>query len=280
MRNLKRMTMLLAFAVSLMMVIAVVPAAAKKPTAVPVAVSMDAQPIWVHEGADRLRYTVTLENITGADVSVTVEFTAATTTDPDRYVVIPANDTVTLDGFSRYASEFPETAGCHNRCQLPASVAIYIDGELVTEQTMSTLLDPDPLCNFDQASVEGVCIWTLPKIGGITQTGVWEITLSPTPRNSNRPVNATVTVRDGVPGNWCTIGDSRGIGGRWRDGDDDFVGYVYLPGDENLPTLDVGMCLDGGFAGEYAAVGNPDSFYLDSFDRDMTITVRWDRALP
>ena len=52
----------------------------KPPTSVPIAVFIDAQPVWVHEGDDHLRYTVTLENKTSTEfTNVTVEFTAAAT---------------------------------------------------------------------------------------------------------------------------------------------------------------------------------------------------------
>ena len=327
----------LALALSLLLVMAVVPAAAKKgrppkpPTAVPVAVSMDAQPMWVHEGADRLRYTVTLDNKTSAPINdVTVKFTAAgtTTTEPPisddpANMTIPANDTVTLDGFSRYVSDFfPDYEDCDGdpecellvlctgqpQCRLLASVAIYIGADLVTEQTMSTPLYPNPPCVFDESGkadefgkawVDDVCVWTLPTTIGGTEygTGVWKITLSPTlpdnPKNNGKPIGATVSVRDGVPGNWCTlaIGTSSTFGGRWTYGDDPIdpiVGYVYLPGSENLPSelgdwgyptpgLDVGMCLGGGAAGDYLEVGNPSSFYLRT---DGDVTVEWVSALP
>jgi len=123
-------------------------------------------------------------------------------------------------------------------------------------------------------------------------TGVWQITLTPTaPANKpNRPIGASVSVRDGVPGNWCTlaIGTSSTFGGRWKAGDADIVGSVYLPGDENLPTklgdedyptlgLDEGMCLGGGAGGNYFKVGNPKSFYLAT---NGTVAVEWKGETP
>ena len=90
--------MLLAVSVA---VVVALPAAAvkppKPPTSVPIAVSIEAQPVWVHEGDDLLRYTVTLENKTGTGITdVTVKF--ETNTDNEfSEVVLPANGTVELE---------------------------------------------------------------------------------------------------------------------------------------------------------------------------------------
>ena len=65
-------------AVAMALVIAL-PAGAGKPgkpdkppepsTSVPIAVFINAHPIWVHEGRDLIAYTVTLENETSNDIS-------------------------------------------------------------------------------------------------------------------------------------------------------------------------------------------------------------------
>jgi hypothetical protein len=68
----------------------------KPPASAPIAVYLDAEPIWVHEGGDVLRYTVTLQNKTSADiVDITVRFSAATTAedvDEITEIVVPANE--------------------------------------------------------------------------------------------------------------------------------------------------------------------------------------------
>ncbi len=312
--------------ISVVLVIAL-PAAAKPdrpkppkpPKAVSIAVSLDAAPVWVHEGADLISYTVTLENKTSNNIEdVAVKLT---TTDTGVYQgpvdvwefpgdavpgVVPANSSVWLR-FYLYVHQFEEAKPClaidpdswPDECALLASAEVLINDVLLTQTTMSTPLMPDPPCKFtytfslepdkvvsDQVPVSDICIWTLPEwpdsaTGSVT--GVWEITLTPThdPDKPNRPIGASVSVRDGVPGNWCTlaIGTSSTFGGRWRVGDDPIVGEVYLPGKENLGPLglDDGVCLGGGAGGDYFAVGNPDSFYLSA---NGLISVKWIREVP
>jgi hypothetical protein len=273
------------------------PATAKKPDKpeppprAPIEVSLNTEPLWVHEAADNLRYVVTLENKTATAINhLTVAFTAAGTTEEVTDIEVPANGAISLDGFSRLAGEFAETAECiaaEVTCDLVASTAVYDDQELLAETSLSTMLDPEPPCAFDEdgvADVAGVCIWTL---GEGDATGVWEISFLPTPpANPKRSINAALTVRDGVPGNWCTleIGTGSAIAGRWKVGDGPLVGEVYLPGDENLATLglDTGTCLGGGAGGDYFAVGNPNSFYLaaNAADGGGTVSATWKRPLP
>lgn len=297
-------TMLMVVAVALVMAL---PAGAVKPpkppkppkpsTSVPIAMFVDAQPVWVHEGADLLRYTVKLENKTSTDITdVTVEFTAAGATDFPLEVNLPANDTVTLEEFSRFVSEFPEAANCgiDDECPLVARATVIVDGDLVAQTDMSIPLMPVPPCGFtyhytneldfvsNSVQVSDLCIWTLPEDGGVLKTGIWEITLTPTPPNNpKRPIGASVTVRDGVPGNWCplAIGLPSGISERWTFGDDLPTGQTYLPGDEDILGLGLaeGMCINGGAGGDYFEVGNPKSFYLAA---DGTVTVKWVRPLP
>lgn len=122
---------------------------------------------------------------------------------------------------------------------------------------------PYPECEFEDgtALVNGVCIWTISD----DQTGIWKVSLDPTPpKKENRPIDAQVAVRDGVPGNWCVLPNGSGgvFSERWKKGDGPVDGKVYLPGDENLPELEEGWCLAGGAGGEHFATGNPHSFYL------------------
>jgi len=307
--------------VAMLLVIAL-PATAKKPDkpkpprAVPIAVGIDAEPMWVHEDADLISYTVTLENKTSNDYEkVAVEFTTTATgeyedpvdnwdfpTDVDDGVV-PANSSVWLK-FSLNVNQFAEAVGCAvgDECALLATAAVYINGNLLTQATMSTPLMPYPACGFEydedlvqtnevlvpvEADDPDLCIWTPLK------TGVWKITLAPTPPDKQKgPVSAVVAVRDGVPGNWCTLLDSDNahldpdsettFTRKWREADGDVFGWVYLPGAENEgedndPNLADGMCLHGGAGGDYFQVGNPDSFYLRA---NGTVTTEWVGSTP
>jgi hypothetical protein len=157
-------------------------------------------------------------------------------------------------------------------------------------------LIPIPACGFeydlaypyasDQVLVSDICIWTLPKVDGVAKTGVWEITLEPIlPKNTKRPLDAWADVRDGVPGNWCTmeIGTGSRVSDRWKapyPDDLSVTGPVYLPGEEDFADLGLadGMCLGGGAGGEYIEVGNPDSFYLRT--SGGRVEVQWVRDTP
>ena len=295
-------------AVAMVLVIAL-PATAKKPDrpkpprAVPIAVHIDAGPMWVHEADDLISYTVTLENKTSTDITdVAVKLTTTATgvyqgpidewEFPADAVdgVVPANDSVSLK-FYLSVGQFAEADDCEvgDECGLLATAAVLIDEVPLTQTTMTTPLMPYPACGFEyrglvqanevtvpvEAHDVDLCIWTPP------QTGVWKITLAPTPPDKQKgPINAVVAVRDGVPGNWCTLLDSDNdlvedpestFTRKWRAGDADVFGWVYLPGDENGVARD-GMCLHGGAGGDYFQVGNPDSFYLRA---NGTVTTEW-----
>jgi len=253
--------------ISVVLVIAL-PAGAAKPgkgPKPPIAVSLYANPMSVHEGADTISYTVTLENTTRDKITdIRVKLSPAGSDDDTDDISIDAKKDATAN-FSRKVSSFP---GCQvgKECALLATAEVFIDDVPLTQTTMTTPLRPIPPCSFGGGtpSVESVCIWTP------TQTGVWEITLTP-PDDAKRNFTASATVRDHVPGNWCslTVDGAWGVGGR---GADPIVGEVYLPGNENLPNLGVGVCLAGGAGGDYFAVGNPDSFYLRT---NGDVTVRW-----
>jgi hypothetical protein len=270
----------------------------KPPKAEPIAVSLDANPMSVHEGADIISYTVTLENTTRDTIDGHVKFSAAGSDDVPKVFSIGAKKDATVD-FSRTVREFEEAGPClvadppgswPDECALLATAEVLIGENLLKQVTMSTPLVPYPSCGFkydnnfvsNSVPVSDICIWTLPPNGELTKTGVWEITLAPTPPDKlKRNFTAAVSVRDHVPGNWCSlaIDGSWGFGERWRDGDDPIDGGVYLPGVENFLELGLGdgVCLAGGAGGDYFAVGNPDSFYLRA---NGDVTVRWDRPLP
>ena len=254
--------MLLAIAVALVIALpaGAKPGKPKPPRSAPVAVYLDADPIWVHEGTDVIQYAVTVQNKTGTTIEdATVEFTAAGEKEIWGPGPIPSYGNVTWVPPERTVSEFGETAAtCGEECELPVTVTVLRGTDLLTQETMSTPLMPYPPCGFGDepsghALVSEVCIWTPPRTGG------WRVSLYPTPpANANRPIHAGVTVRDHVPGNWCILPDNAGggvFGDLWKTDDDPITGEVYLPSN--------GECLGGGAGGEsIEPVGNPTSFYL------------------
>jgi hypothetical protein len=250
------------------------------------------------EGADLLRYTVTLENKTGSEISgVAVAFTHSIfLSKPVSIGTLLANGSETV-GLSHQVSNFVEAESCAfgDVCPLPETAQVLVNNVLVTQTEGSTPLMPIPACGFaydlndsygsDQVLVSDMYIWTLPEDVGIAKTGVWEILLRPTlPDNTRQPLDARVDVRDGVPGNWCTlaIGTPSGFSDRWKSPyppDPTVTGEVYLPGAEDYSGLglDDGVCLGGGVGGDYFEVGNPKSFCLRA---DGNVTVKWTSATP
>jgi hypothetical protein len=167
--------------------------------------------------------------------------------------------------------------GCadYEMCDLISQVAVqYPDGDViaVAEAETSTPINPVDECVFEDkegnpvVTKSGLCIWKPEP----TDTGLWTLSAVPEPAPT-RPTRVMMTMRDGVPGNWCTLEDGSGGGIQDRlKGSEPIVLNVYLPDD--------GVCLLAGLGGCtgddcYFAVGNPKSFYLyTTFDGFITVT--------
>jgi hypothetical protein len=220
-----------------------VPAGAVKPPKHPVAVSLDADLMWVHEVGDTISYTVTVENTTREAVTATIESTAGDTT-----VTIEKGGVETYaDLFSYTVTESDLAAGV----DIVGSVTVtYGGGEVIAET--STEIDPVNPCDFD-ALAKGVCIWKP------TGTGQWTIKFTP---DSTRPARVTMTLRDGVPGNWCTLENLTGgaVQERWLPNSPTPIDLqVYVPADGECLLGGHGSCIEEDC---FFAVGNPASFYL------------------
>jgi hypothetical protein len=149
----------------------------------------------------------------------------------------------------------------------------YPGGEVVA--STSTAVYPEDDCSFvgDKAKLTGgeVCIWKPPS------SGEWTVSVVPD-KLVTRPTRMMVSVRDGVPGNWCTdseVAESGVVFRRLMPEDPVFKLHVLLPGsdDATLEGLADGQCNSGGAGGDYFAVGNPESFYLyTSLDGTATVS--------
>ena len=237
------------------------PATGKKPegkpnpNAAPIAVNVENGPWWVHEVDDVLVYTVYVENktqSTTASVSVTVEF------DPDV-------KTFTLKGGQTDFVEFSRTVGPldlpsdgeEGEIVEPVTVSYKIDGvsgpDIVAHvSTVAQAYDPCPEDGeFTNVLVtRGACIWHPGSLGDN-----WKVTVRPPPEATYRML--AVTMRDHVPGNWCTPdGSGGGADIRWKPKDDppDLLLDVFLPAN--------GVCRGGGAGGATMPAGNINSFYL------------------
>jgi hypothetical protein len=112
---------------------------------------------------------------------------------------------------------------------------------------------------FDEtnpADAMGPCYYGFEK-------GYLKLALTPTGDVGGKPLSLSMTMRDGVPGNWCSVRDPETgdiLGGsavartQWRAGDPPLKLYVEFPAD--------GVCLQGGAGGETIAVNNPNIFFL------------------
>ena len=255
---------LLAVAVVLVIALpagAVKPPKAPKPTtSAPIAVYLDADPVWVHEESDDVRYSVTIQNKTTAEVTVDISDYW------DEPITLAPSAVLTDDDLFSY--DVTEV-DINTAANIIGGVTVsYKSGEVIART--STVVDPVEPCDFSDLRGGEVCIWKP------IQPGNWTVSVTPdTP--VTRPTRLMVSVRDGVPGNWCTdpdIADSGVLFRRLLPGDTEFELQVLLPGSgaAALDGLADGQCYSGGAGGDYFAVGNPESFYLyTSFDGKATV---------
>jgi hypothetical protein len=265
----------LLLAVTVILVIAL-PAGAgkppKTPPAAPVAATLEGNPMWVHEAGDVISYSVTVENKTRSEIVVEIAYpdgTTQVTIQPKVPVSFPNlfSDEVTHNDIDSCLAD-------EDFCDLFAEVTLrHPDGgDVIVVAETSTLVDPVDECVFEDGdgnpavTEAGLCIWKP------TTLGEWQLAAVPEPVPT-RPTNLMMTMRDAVPGNWCTLEDGTGgaVQERWLKSSESVVLDVYLP--EN------GVCLLGGHGmctepDCYFAVGNPASFYLyTTFDAYITVTV-------
>jgi hypothetical protein len=252
----------------------------KPPASAPVAVYLDADPIWVHEVGDVIWYNVTVQNKTRADVTVNVEYDTAGN------VVIDPRAIYEVDHLFSYMvddDDFAAAAASGSGIEIVGTVTVTYEGVEVVAET-STFMDPVYPCDFNPAMTGGqvtggeVCIWVPPL------TGQWTVSAVPNPIPT-RPTGVMMSVRDGVPGNWCTVPDDPDTGvlqERWlpnRTEMEPFILDVFLPGSNDFTGLADGQCWTGGHGvctddDCYFAVGTPESFYLySSFDGTVTLTL-------
>ncbi len=272
-------------AVSVALVIAL-PAGAVKPpkppkpsNSAPVAAYLDAGPMWVHEVGDVIWYSVTVQNKTSDVLEATIHWTEGTVEFTQEVEITEPRGVAVFD--DRFSYEVT-TDDFNSGVDIVTTVTVTYDGGEVIAET-STLVDPVDECIFEVDGVQvvtesGLCIWK-------PQPGIWELSAVPDPDQlPKRPTNMMMTMRDGVPGNWCTL-DLDGTGGvvqeRWLPkSPTPIVLDVYLPGvvDDGAVWIESGMCLTGGHGvctepDCYFAVGTPESFYLyTTFDGIITLT--------
>ena len=254
-------------------VVIALPAGAKKPPkptpSAPVAVSLEGNPMWVHEVGDDILYSVTVQNKTRTEVTVHIVHPEGTTP-----VTVQAGNAETVDNLFSHEVGAPDIDDCLDDgiCDLLANVTVqYPNGDVIAVVETSTLVDPVDECTLtaDDGTAfvkSGLCIWK-------PSPGHWTLSAVPEPVPT-RPTNLMMTMRDGVPGNWCTLPDDGGGGviqERWLKTSTSIDLDVYLPGGDGQCLMGgAGVCTDDDC---YFAVGNPESFYLyTTFDGFITVS--------
>jgi len=256
--------------VAMALVIALPAAADKLPkppkpsTSAPVAVSLNADPMWVHEAGDVIRYDVTVQNKSRDEVTVEIEWTEGTMP----VTITEPRGVVAYDDLFSHTVTAADVAA---DIDIVGSVKVTYDGGEVTAET-STVMDPIDPCNFDALIGGAACIWKPPT------TGEWTVSFTPSFTQEdpppNKPTRMMLTMRDGVPGNWCTLENGEGgiVEERWLPKSSTSIDlYVYLPdGDGECLLGGHGVCTEPDC---YFVVGNPLSFYLyTSFNGTATLT--------
>jgi hypothetical protein len=249
-----------------------------KPGDAPIEVTIDKaaeSTWWLHEAGDVIIYDVVITNSTGEPIDATVggdvtfSAPAPTALDPGTTLLKAA---YTVDDGDMAA----------------VSITNTVTVEYGTETASATYtqeIDPYPPCDFVDPDDDGLWTRTWSQMGDVYAICIWKPpidghwTITVTPDFTKRK-NFSVTLRDGVPGNWCRVPEgapdgeyystgilgafdvpSGGINARWKPGDDPVVLNVYLPPGD-VPGEDQGVCLHGGAGGETIGVGNPESYYL------------------
>jgi hypothetical protein len=226
----------------------------------PIVVTFEGQPMWTHEAADVITYSVDVYNKSTVSVYVTIDHDQSTV----EGTIPPRTSRTWEDIFER------QVGTAIDGPDIVETVTVSYDGGSVVAEAVTATL-PDPLCLFTYTTIDGVtsatgiiggdglCIWSPPE------RGTWLVEMTPIPVKK-RPINAGWTVRDHVPGNWCGS-----EGALWRTDDPAITDTVYLPGAEGI--YGDGVCYGAGIGGsDWFPIGNPGSFYLVA---DGMVTVTW-----
>jgi hypothetical protein len=244
------------------------PATGKKPEGrPPIAVYVENGPWWVHEAGDVIVYAVHVENktrTTPIEVTVSTDFGAV----PVVQEIEGATTEVVVFERTVLAAEVPpygtsgEIVGTVTvSYQVNELVNIVLEEGTVVERYNDCGIGNDGGTATVDTTDGTACIWHT------DQRGAWTISVLPVdPKVSGM----SVTLRDHVPGNWCTPdGSGGGAYVRWHPKDatrDPLTLNVFLPDPEDkLPggdPLGDGVCYGGGAGGATMQDGSHDSFYL------------------
>jgi hypothetical protein len=273
---------------------------------------------WLHEVDDIIIYDVAITNttnavITDADVTGDISFLGETTLD------LTPGTTVLLATYAVVQADVDSGA-------VVSKVTVTHPDGAVAPVSASYTQEVDPIdeCTFARemsgtewtgrwvktAPAGDTCIFKparLVRADGSSPTVTdahWTFSVRP---DVDRPTGVLFTMRDGIPGNWCSVpdpasgyftngpplgyydeGNDAVLGwdpetisgrGRWKPGDPPITRHFYFPPGDlgSVPNELTGVCLNLGAGGDMIGVGNTESFYLVA---PGTVTVEERRGFP
>jgi hypothetical protein len=268
----------------------------KKSAPVEVTIEKANESTWsLHEVGDVIIYDVSITNTTGSVITDTVitgnvEFLDDTTLD------LPPGTTVVQATYTVVQSDVDAGA-------VVSDVTVTYPGGDPVSATYTQEIDPYDECVFaledngtswvKTAPAEDTCMFKPTKLVRTDGTSPavtdahWTFTVEPL-----RATMVLFTMRDGIPGNWCSVPDPASgyyddgppVGyydegnnatlewdpdrisgrGRWKPEDGPITRHFYFPPGEfgSVPNERQGVCLNLGAGGEMIGVGNTESFYL------------------
>lgn len=235
----------------------------------PLEVTNDTNHFWANVAGDVIVWSVFMTNRGDSSLETVKTYPALTLISGD------ADDDAELDPGETWVYEYEYTLTDVDLAIDPVTgdskeikkAVTVTAGEFTASTTLTVETRPVAACSFedgrltyDETDADGpfalLCYYEFDK-------GYSKFTLTPTVETGRKPINLSMTMRDGIPGNWCRVSDGEGgflngsggtNGNGWRSGDAPIEDYVELPAD--------GVCLQGGAGGETIAVNNPDIFFL------------------
>lgn len=234
----------------------------KPGTSGPVEVTLDANLGSVHAVGDEIYYTIDVtssDNISGAVVELSVNDEGAIALYDGK---LEAGSTLSLE-YSYIVAALPAK-------DIGASVTVLVGGEAMASASTSVGFWAIDECGFEESDA-GLLTMTHP--GGDCRydfaPGYWTIVADPKRNIARRyPV---MTMRDEVPGNWCTVGDP-------VNQDGTVTRYVDLPTENPFGEWwEVGVCALGGQGqcteeGCFFPTANPATFVLTAPEGTVTAT--------
>ena len=239
--------------------------------------------MWANSVGDHILFDITVTNSSGGpltDVQVDFSGLELITLDLAKNESWTTEYTHTITGTISTAGNTGDFEGAPIIAQSDITVGIVsaaVGGEVLGGAPAVTTAYPVLPCpqlldaSFTWGpSAEDYSVCALTPGEGLFGYWTFETTL-PKPKKGKGPVSPAVTVRDGVPGNWCDYDEAGPLpqdvnGDRLKITDRAFFPTDPFPGD---PPDTQGVCLHGGAGGDTIPVRNHETFYLATWEGNV-----------